>query len=65
MNDMDNSQIQPFVYRIQEEFRMSSRFGLGTALDMYPIMTCDSNEAPNVYQAKVNYYFITVLIRFI
>ncbi|XP_047511128.1 uncharacterized protein LOC125053676 [Pieris napi] len=37
---------------IQEEFRLSSRFGLGTALDMYPIMTCDSNEAPNVYQAK-------------
>ncbi|XP_045487040.1 uncharacterized protein LOC111000703 isoform X3 [Pieris rapae] len=37
---------------IQEEFRLSSRFGLGTALDMYPIMTCDSNEAPNLYQAK-------------
>ncbi|XP_038221246.1 uncharacterized protein LOC119839121 [Zerene cesonia] len=37
---------------IQEEFRDSSRFGLGIALDMYPIMTCDSDEAPNLYQAK-------------
>ncbi|CAK1546854.1 unnamed protein product [Leptosia nina] len=37
---------------IQDEFRNSSRFGLGTALDMYPIMTCDSDEAPNVYQEK-------------
>ncbi|XP_045454768.1 uncharacterized protein LOC123664216 [Melitaea cinxia] len=37
---------------LQEEFKRSSRFGLGIALDMYPIMTCDSNEAPNLYQEK-------------
>ncbi|XP_063363804.1 uncharacterized protein LOC134652526 isoform X1 [Cydia amplana] len=36
----------------QEEFHRSGKFGLGVALDMYPIMTCDSNEAPNLYQAK-------------
>jgi hypothetical protein len=38
---------------MQEEFKRCSRFSLGIALDMYPIMTCDSNEAPNLYQAKV------------
>lgn len=43
---------------MQEEFRRSSRFGLGIALDMYPIMTCDSTEAPNVYQDKVIYSVI-------
>ncbi|XP_049885671.1 uncharacterized protein LOC126380345 [Pectinophora gossypiella] len=37
---------------LQEEFKRSSRFGLGIALDMYPIMTCDSAEAPNLYQEK-------------
>ncbi|KAM3958906.1 uncharacterized protein ACR2FA_007082 [Aphomia sociella] len=37
---------------LDDEFKHSSRFGLGMALDMYPIMTCDSNEAPNLYQAK-------------
>ncbi|CAH2053975.1 unnamed protein product, partial [Iphiclides podalirius] len=37
---------------LQEEFKRSSRFGLGIALDMYPIMTCDSDEAPNLYQSK-------------
>ncbi|XP_068619904.1 uncharacterized protein [Battus philenor] len=37
---------------LQEEFKRSSKFGLGVALDMYPIMTCDSDEAPNLYQSK-------------
>ncbi|VVC94741.1 unnamed protein product [Leptidea sinapis] len=37
---------------ITKEFRQCSRFGLGIALDMYPIMTCDSDEAPNLYQSK-------------
>ncbi|XP_045779387.1 uncharacterized protein LOC123876969 [Maniola jurtina] len=37
---------------LQEEFKRSSLFGLGSALDMYPILTCDSNEAPNLYQEK-------------
>lgn len=35
---------------MQEEFRRCSRFGLGSALDMIPIMSCDSNDAPNFYQ---------------
>ncbi|CAG9793174.1 unnamed protein product [Diatraea saccharalis] len=39
---------------LQEEFKRCARFALGIALDMYPIMTCDSNEAPNLYQAKEN-----------
>ncbi|KAL4702071.1 hypothetical protein ACJJTC_004689 [Scirpophaga incertulas] len=39
---------------MQEELKRCGRFGLGLALDMYPIMTCDSNEAPNLYQAKEN-----------
>ncbi|CAK1594209.1 unnamed protein product [Parnassius mnemosyne] len=37
---------------LMEEFKRSSRFGLGIALDMYPIMTCDSDEAPNLYQSE-------------
>ncbi|XP_039760279.1 uncharacterized protein LOC120633934 [Pararge aegeria] len=37
---------------LQEEFKKSSHFGLGSALDMYPILTCDSNEAPNLYQER-------------
>ncbi|GBP44171.1 hypothetical protein EVAR_31615_1 [Eumeta japonica] len=40
--------------KLQDEFRRSGRFGLGIALDMYPIVTCDSNEAPNVYQTEEN-----------
>ncbi|KAH9639548.1 hypothetical protein HF086_012399 [Spodoptera exigua] len=35
---------------LQEEFKRAGRFGLGIAVDMYPIMTCDSDEAPNLYQ---------------
>ncbi|KAG6451366.1 hypothetical protein O3G_MSEX007083 [Manduca sexta] len=37
-----------------KEFKEKSRFGLGIALDMYPIMKCESNEAPNLYQSKDN-----------
>ncbi|XP_060806078.1 uncharacterized protein LOC106135318 [Amyelois transitella] len=37
---------------LQEEFKRSGRFGLGMALDMYPIMSCDSDEAPNVYESE-------------
>ncbi|KAJ0172023.1 hypothetical protein K1T71_011996 [Dendrolimus kikuchii] len=37
---------------LQEEFRRSGKFGLGMAVDMYPIMTCDSNEAPNLYTSE-------------
>uniref|UniRef100_A0A182N6Q7 CHK domain-containing protein n=1 Tax=Anopheles dirus TaxID=7168 RepID=A0A182N6Q7_9DIPT len=34
---------------INEEFRVCSRFGLGTAMDMLPISTCSSEEAPDLY----------------
>ncbi|XP_053615397.1 uncharacterized protein LOC128678103 [Plodia interpunctella] len=37
---------------LQDDFKRSGRFGLGMALDMYPIMTCDSDEAPNVYESE-------------
>ncbi|KAL0868163.1 hypothetical protein ABMA27_007714 [Loxostege sticticalis] len=37
---------------VQEEFKRCGPFGLGLALDMYPIMTCDSAEAPNLYQSN-------------
>ncbi|CAH0402575.1 unnamed protein product [Chilo suppressalis] len=37
---------------LQEELKRCSRFALGIALDMYPIMMCDSNEAPNLYETK-------------
>ncbi|KAI5645890.1 ecdysteroid kinase domain-containing protein [Phthorimaea operculella] len=37
---------------LQEEFKRAGRFALGIALDMYPIMMCDSSEAPNLYQEK-------------
>lgn len=42
------------VSRLQKEFRRCGQFALGIALDMYPIMTCDPDEAPNLYQAKVS-----------
>lgn len=51
-----------FQIRLQEEFRRSSRFGLGIALDMYPIMMCDNDEAPNLYQAKVGMNLSTVAV---
>lgn len=60
-----------YVDRLQSEFKRSSRFGLGIALDMYPIMTCNSTEAPNLYQAKVStasycqvgsFYFVLLCI---
>uniref|UniRef100_A0A182QQC1 CHK kinase-like domain-containing protein n=1 Tax=Anopheles farauti TaxID=69004 RepID=A0A182QQC1_9DIPT len=34
---------------INEEFKVCSRFGLGTAMDMLPISTCSSEEAPDLY----------------
>lgn len=29
------------------------KYGLGLALDMIPIITCDSDQAPNVYDNKM------------
>uniref|UniRef100_A0A182PFG1 CHK domain-containing protein n=1 Tax=Anopheles epiroticus TaxID=199890 RepID=A0A182PFG1_9DIPT len=34
---------------INEEFKVCARFGLGTAMDMLPISTCSSEEAPDLY----------------
>ncbi|XP_062716829.1 uncharacterized protein LOC109411644 [Aedes albopictus] len=35
--------------QIQDEFRSCAPFGLGTAMDMLPISTCSSEEAPDLY----------------
>lgn len=43
------------IFRINEDFHRCGKFGLGLALDMIPISTCDSDQAPDVYQEKVNY----------
>lgn len=34
------------------EFKRCSLFGLGLAVDMIPISTCDSNEAPDMYEEE-------------
>lgn len=36
--------------RIQEEFRNYVQLGLGLALDMIPICTCDPALAPDLYE---------------
>ncbi|XP_055550880.1 uncharacterized protein LOC129733229 [Wyeomyia smithii] len=35
--------------QIDGEFKRYARFGLGTAMDMLPISTCSSEEAPDLY----------------
>lgn len=35
--------------RIGKEIREYNVFGLGVALDMIPIITCDSEQAPDMY----------------
>uniref|UniRef100_A0A182XEA8 CHK domain-containing protein n=1 Tax=Anopheles quadriannulatus TaxID=34691 RepID=A0A182XEA8_ANOQN len=35
--------------QIGDEFRVCARFGLGAAMDMLPISTCSSEEAPDLY----------------
>ncbi|KAL0116508.1 hypothetical protein PUN28_009877 [Cardiocondyla obscurior] len=37
---------------LKEEMRRCGRFGLGLALDILPISTCASHEAPNLYEAS-------------
>jgi hypothetical protein len=37
------------IYRLYEEVREYNVFGLGVALDMIPIITCDSELAPDMY----------------
>lgn len=36
-------------YRLDEEVREYNVFGLGVAIDMIPIITCDSEQAPDMY----------------
>lgn len=38
-------------YRLDNEIREYNAFGLGVALDMIPIITCDSELAPDMYTA--------------
>lgn len=39
-------------YRLAEEVREYNVFGLGVALDMIPIITCDSEQAPDMYTTE-------------
>ncbi|XP_035904302.1 uncharacterized protein LOC118508531 [Anopheles stephensi] len=34
---------------LNDDFKVCARFGLGTAMDMLPISTCSSEEAPDLY----------------
>lgn len=36
--------------RLNEEMRRCGRFGIGLALDILPISTCESEEAPDMYE---------------
>lgn len=37
---------------LKTEFKRCSLFGLGLAIDMLPISTCDSEEAPDMYESE-------------
>lgn len=37
---------------IQDEFKTFAKFGLGLGMDMLPISTCSSEEAPDVYNEE-------------
>ncbi|KAG7200479.1 hypothetical protein KM043_001045 [Ampulex compressa] len=37
---------------LNEEMRRCGRFGVGLALDILPISTCESNEAPDLYERQ-------------
>lgn len=39
-------------FRIQDEIKIHSQFGLGLALDMIPICTCDPALAPDLYEPR-------------
>ncbi|XP_055637740.1 uncharacterized protein LOC129776235 [Toxorhynchites rutilus septentrionalis] len=40
---------EDLLQQIKDEFKECARFGLGTAMDMLPISTCSSEEAPDLY----------------
>ncbi|XP_046658552.1 uncharacterized protein LOC124352881 isoform X1 [Homalodisca vitripennis] len=44
---------------IQKELQIHSHFGLGLALDMIPISTCDSTLAPDLYQTEADQGTVT------
>lgn len=37
---------------IEDEFKTFAKFGIYLGMDMLPICTCSSDEAPDVYQAE-------------
>lgn len=39
-----------FHVSLNEEIRKCGRFGLGIALDILPCSTCDSDNAPDLYE---------------
>lgn len=45
----DRHTILGLLSRIKEEIRKYGKFGLGLAIDMIPISTCDSDQAPDLY----------------
>lgn len=52
INNKFSNIIYSIDYRLNEEMRRCGRFGLGLALDMLPISTCASHEAPNLYETS-------------
>lgn len=40
------------MYRLNEEMRRCGRWGAGLALDILPISTCESEEAPDLYEGS-------------
>ncbi|KAL0269397.1 UNVERIFIED_CONTAM: hypothetical protein PYX00_007146 [Menopon gallinae] len=47
--DEDLTFMPSLCYRMKEEIRKYGKFGLGLAIDMIPISTCDSDQAPDLY----------------
>lgn len=42
--------IENHFCRLNSEMRRCGRFGFGTAVDLLPITTCASDQAPDVYE---------------
>lgn len=56
MKEIQNTNDQKNTHdsRLTEEMRRCSRFGAGLAVDMLPISTCTSDDAPDVYEDVVD-----------
>ncbi|KAG8362509.1 uncharacterized LOC105272791 [Fopius arisanus] len=52
--DPDNKDRDPAMMwsLLNDEMRRYARFGLGAAIDMIPITTCESDEAPDLYREE-------------